>query len=70
VIARSGLEFEATLLASIAAEHGDAPYRVTERASSQGNYRAYRVELFVDDPAAAMEGKAWLSKLDGVLFVI
>jgi putative lipoic acid-binding regulatory protein len=70
VIARTGLEFEATLMASIAAQQGDAPYRVTERASRRGNYRSYRVELYVDDPVAAVAGKAWLSQLEGVLFVI
>ncbi len=70
VIARSGLEFEATLMASIVAQQGEAPYRITERASRRGNYRSYRVELFVDDPPAAIAAKGWLSQLEGVLFVI
>ncbi len=70
VIARSGLEFEATLMATIVAQQGEAPYRITERASRRGNYRSYRVELFVDDPPAAIAAKEWLSSLEGVLFVI
>ena len=70
VIARSGLDFEATLMASLAAQQGESPYRVTERASRRGNYRSYRVELYVEDPPAAIAGKEWLSQLDGVLFVI
>lgn len=70
VIARSGLEFEATLMATIVAQQGEAPYRITERASRRGNYRSYRVELYVDDPPAAIAAKEWLSRLEGVLFVI
>jgi hypothetical protein len=70
VFARSGLDFAATLFAAVAAEQGEEPFRITERASRQGTYRAYRVELFVSDARGAVARKAVLAALEGVLFVM
>ena len=70
VIARQSLNFEAHLQATVAAEQGERPYRIRERPSREGNYVSYRVELYVDTAQAALDRKAVLADLPGVLMLL
>ena len=70
VIARRGEGFEERLRGAIEAQQGEAPWRLTERRSRQGNYVSYRVELHVDDARTALQRKAVLAELSGVLVLL
>jgi putative lipoic acid-binding regulatory protein len=70
VIARQGPDFEADLQATLAAEQGGSPYRIRERTSRKGNYVSYRVELYVETAQAALDRKAILAELPGVLLLL
>lgn len=70
VIARSGDAFLERLEAAVAQAQGEAPYRITERPSSQGSYVSYRLELHVDSAREALEKKRVVSELDGVMFLL
>jgi hypothetical protein len=70
VIARHGLGFEAELNASIAAVQGEAPFRIRERSSREGNYISYHVELYVESALEALERKAVIGGIAGVIVLL
>lgn len=70
VIARREVAFEARLHAAVESSQHGAPYRIRERQSRQGNYSAYRVEIYVESAEMALARKAALAALAGVLLLL
>jgi putative lipoic acid-binding regulatory protein len=70
VIARREAAFQARLHAAVTSDQDGAPFRIRERPSRQGNYIAYRVEVYVDSPEIALARKSALAALTGVLFLL
>lgn len=70
VIAKSDLAFTARLHAALEYVQEGAAFDVTERASSRNNYVSYTVQVHVANAEMALERKAFLSALDGVILTL
>jgi hypothetical protein len=67
LIARSDLAFTARLHAALEYTQEGAPFEVTERPSSRNSYISYTVRVHVETAEIALERKAFLSALEGVI---
>lgn len=70
VIAARDEEFREILLATVESEQDGDPFTITVRESSRGNFISYRVELHVESGRAALDRKAALAALEGVVTVL
>lgn len=70
VIARTGEDFEELLRYELSHAQGESPYTIDARLSRNGNYVSYKVEVFVDSAQIALDRKAALADLDGVLMLL
>jgi len=66
VIAASDAEFLMTLETTVAAEQGEAPFRIRRRLSREGHYASYRVEIHVESAEMALARQAVLAALPGI----
>lgn len=71
VIARDDDAFRERLHATLGGwDAGDPAYRVTEQPSSRGAYVSFRVEIFVDSARMALDRKAVIAEISGVLMML
>jgi putative lipoic acid-binding regulatory protein len=70
VIAKSDLAFTARLHAALEYVQEGAAFDITERPSSKNNYVSYTVQLHVVDAETALDRKAFLSGLEGVIMTL
>jgi putative lipoic acid-binding regulatory protein len=70
VIARRETTFDLRLHTALAEAQGEAPFKIEERLSKNGNYVSYHVEVFVDDARTALARKGTLATLPGVLMLL
>lgn len=70
VIAKSDLAFTARLHAALEYVQEGAAFEVSERASSRNTYVSYTVNVHVPDAETALDRKAFLSALEGVIMTL
>lgn len=70
VIARREEAFEARLEGLVVELQGAQPYRMRRRASRQGTYMSYRLELHVQTARDALGRRARLAELPGIVMLL
>lgn len=70
VIARREEAFEARLEHLVVELQGAQPYRMRRRASRQGTYMSYRLELHVRTAREALGCRARLAELPGIVMLL
>jgi len=70
VVAHRTEVFETMLAARLADVQGADPYRRTDRLSRDGNYAAYRIEIFVPNAREAVARRAAIAALPGVKLML
>ncbi|MCB2206577.1 DUF493 domain-containing protein [bacterium] len=70
VIARSDLEFYATLHTAIEELQGEMSFSINQVPSKKKNFTSYRIELYVESAETALFRKEAIGRVDGVLVLL